>query len=261
MRLPEFGPEEVTEVSARMMQECFRFAQFERGHRTMNMMKTGMLALVASAGFATAADFDAEFQSLYGRNDAILIDGVAQNAGHMEYTYTGPIPANAGGQFANATFNTFCIELQHISRDSETWDIRRISEAPNPVSSNGGVPYGTSDEDEVHAVLAAAIRLGWINADLSAASAGRSELAAIQGEIWKALFDSSTVTGNSASVSAAMAALEAEVANDPTARVKGLRAMTNANAQDQLYIVPLPTAAFAGLAMLGGLAGLRLRRR
>lgn len=229
----------------------------------MKMSKVMGIALLAgTAGVAVAADFDAAYQSMYGQANAVLIDGVTTSAGHMMYQYTGPIPANAGGQFANATFNTFCIELQHISRDSENWEIRRISDAPNPTSSNGGVPYGNSDETEVNAVVAAAIRLGWINADLSTASAGRNELAAIQGMIWKVLFDGSTVAGATPAVSAAMAALEAEAATDPFARVKGLRAMTNADAQDQLYIVPLPTAALAGLATLGGLAGVaRLRRR
>jgi hypothetical protein len=228
----------------------------------MNMSKIGLIVLAGSASFATAQDFIAEFQSLNGRNNAILIDGVELNAGHMEHTYSGPIPTNAVGQFRNQTFFTFCIELQGTSRDPEAWTIQRVGEAPNPVSSNGGVPYGAGDEAEVHAVLAAAIRLGYINSDLSAgAMGGRTEFAAIQGMIWKVLFDDSTVEGANAIISAAMAAIEAEVANDPNGRVDGLRAMTNPDAQDQLFVVPLPTAALAGLGMLGGLAGMRLRRR
>jgi hypothetical protein len=227
----------------------------------MKIIKLGLFALSASAGLAAAADFEAEYQDLIGRNNAVLIDGVAENAGHMEYTYTGPIPTQAVGQFKNSTFYTFCIEIQQVNRNPVGWDIQKISQAPNPSSSNGGLPYGNADEQEVHAVLAAAVRLGWINADLSAASAGQTELAAIQGMIWKVLFDGSTVVGNQAQVTAAMATLETEAATDPFARIKGLRAMTNPDAQDQLYVVPLPTAALAGLAMLGGLAGARLRRR
>lgn len=233
-----------------------------REDRTMMKISTiGAAMLAGFAGLASGADFSAEFQSLYGQNDAIVIDGVEHNAGHMEYNYTGPIPTNAGGQFRNATFNTFCIELQQVSRNDEQWDVRAISDAPNPSSSNGGVPYGQADAAEVNAVVAAAVRLGWINADLSAASASRNQLAAIQGMIWKVLFDGSTVDGTG-NVAVQMAILEAEAALDPTARVKGLRAMTNEDAQDQLYIVPLPTAALAGLATLGVVAGVsRLRRR
>jgi hypothetical protein len=227
----------------------------------MENIRISVLALGLAAGFAAAADFDAEFEDLIGRNNSVLIDGVAYNAGHMQHTYTGPIPSVAVGQFKNQTFFTFCIELQNVSRSPESWTIQKLSEAPNPSSSNGGLPYGAGDAQEVHAVVAAAIRLGWINGDLSAASAGQTELAAIQGMIWKVLFDGSTVVGNQTQVTAAMAALEAEAALDPFARVKGLAAMTNADAQDQLYVVPLPTAALAGLAMLGGLAGVRLRRR
>ncbi|MFK7883232.1 MAG: VPLPA-CTERM sorting domain-containing protein [Phycisphaerales bacterium] len=226
-----------------------------------NVSKMALLALAASAGAATAADFMAEFEDIHGRNQSILIDGVAQNAGHMEYTYSGPIPTNAVGQFRNNTFFTFCIELQQVSRNPEPWDIRSISDAPNPASSNGGMPYGSSDEQEVHAVMAAAISLGWLNSDLSLGTASQNELAAIQGMIWKVLFDGSTVEGNTGGVIASMATLEAAAAADPNARVQNLRAMSNPDAQDQLYIVPLPTAALAGLAMLGGLAGARLRRR
>lgn len=223
--------------------------------------KMALLALAASAGAASAADFMAEFEDIHGRNLSILIDGVAENAGHMEYSYSGPIPTNAVGQFRNQTFFTFCIELQQVSRNPEPWDIRSISDAPNPASSNGGMPYGSADEQEVHAVLAAAIRLGWVNSDLSLNSATNNQLAAIQGMIWKVLFDNSTVEGSGAGVIAAMAALEAEAALDPSARVANLRAMSNPDAQDSLYVVPLPTAALAGLAMLGGLAGVRMRRR
>lgn len=223
--------------------------------------KMALLALASSAGVAAAADFTAEFEDIHGRNNAILIDGVAQNAGHMEFQYSGPIPSNAVGQFRNSTFFTFCIELQQVGRNPEPYDIRKISDAPNPSSSNGGMPYGSADEQEVHAVVAAAIRLGWLNSDISLGTASQNELAAIQGMIWKVLFDGSTVVGNTAGVTAAMATLEAEAASDPNARVQNLRAMANPDAQDQLYIVPLPPAAWAGLAMLGGLAATRLRRR
>ncbi|MEM9373690.1 MAG: hypothetical protein AAGA55_08595 [Planctomycetota bacterium] len=223
--------------------------------------KIALCVLGGLSGMASAQDFVAEFDRIVGRNESILVNGELMNAGHMQHTYEGAIPTNAAGQFRNDTFFTFCIELQDTSRDPEGWTIQKVGEAPNPVSSNGGAPYGAADEAEVHSVLAASIRLGLINEDLSQASATRTELAAIQGMIWKVLFDDSTVEGAAPAVSAAMAAIEAEMLNDPNARVAGLRAMVNADAQDQLYVVPLPAAALAGLAMLGGLAGARLRRR
>jgi len=228
----------------------------------MNIAKIGLIALASSAGLATAADFVAEFDGIDGgANGAFTIDGSTYNAGHMKHTYSGPIPTVAVGQFKNPTFLTFCIELQNTSRDPEPFTIQKIGEAPNPTSSNGGVPYGAADEAEVHSVVAAAVRLGYINADLSLGTAGGAELAAIQGLIWKVLFDGSTFVSNYAAVDTVIAAIEAERLNDPFARVKGLRAMTNPDAQDQLYVVPLPPAALAGLAMLGGIAGVRVMRR
>ncbi|CAN0596512.1 unnamed protein product, partial [Laminaria digitata] len=40
-----------------------------------------------------------------------------------------------------------------------------------------------------------------------------------------------------------------------------LRAAVADGQQDMLYVVPLPTSVFAGLGMLGGLAGIRSIRR
>jgi len=78
--------------------------------------------------------------------------------------------------------------------------------------------------------------------------------------IWKVVLDEAVVTGNG-SVATEMAALQVEIDMDPSATVSGLVAMLNADSQDQLFIVPLPTAAFAGLMMLGGLAGAKRLRR
>lgn len=225
-------------------------------------------ALAASAGLAMA-DFDAAYVGLTGVDNSIHIDNTGTggfvnqdfNAGHLEFAYSGA-GDRGGDQFAGGSFNTFCIELQQITGGVHTYGVDSIENAPNPAPGAGGPAYDAADESEVHAVVAAAIRLGWITDDLTAgANVSNDRLAAIQGQIWKVVLDDAVVTGNG-SVGTEMAALVAEIANDSTARVHRLRAMLNADTQDQLFIVPLPTAAFAGLMTLGGLAGFsRLRRR
>jgi hypothetical protein len=115
-----------------------------------------------------------------------------------------------------------------------------------------------------------AIDNNWVNYDLSRdVNAGWTDaqyldrMAALQGAIWSVLFDgSATVVNSNATVQQLM---NNALTWDPQGgnyHVAGLRAMVSGNAQDQLYVVPLPPAAFAGLATLVGVAGVaRLRRR
>jgi hypothetical protein len=222
-------------------------------------------ALAVSSGMASAA-FDAKFIGLTGVNNAIHIDNggfVDQdfNAGYLTYEYVGP-GQRGSGQYESGQFSGFCIELQSISGGTQTYVVDDIKNAPDPVGGAGEDAYDLADQNEVMAVVAAAIRLGWIQSDLSAgANVTNKRLAAIQGKIWEAVLDGSTVTAN-AVVLTEWNDLTAEIANDPNATVNNLRAMLNADTQDQLFIVPLPTAALAGLMTLGGLAGFsRIRRR
>jgi len=222
-------------------------------------------AIAVSSGMASA-QFDAQYIGLTGVNNAIHIDNGGSidqdfNAGYLTFEYVGA-GDRGEGQYEGGSFSGFCIELQSILGGVQTYDIDAIKNAPDPVGGAGEDAYDLADQGEVMAVVAAAIRLGWIEDDLSAGvNVSNRRLAAIQGKIWEAVLDNSTVTAN-AVVLTAWNDLTAEIANDPNATVSNLRAMLNADTQDQLFIVPLPTAALAGLMTLGGLAGFsRIRRR
>ena len=234
--------------------------------KTRTVLFSGVLC--ATSGLAMAG-FDAEFTGITGVDSAIHIDNTGFggfinfdfDAGHNNFDYTDVGGDRGAGQFSGGSFATFCVELQNTLNGSRSYDVTDIHNAPNPSPGNGGPQYDAADEAEVNAVVAAAIRLGWIEGDLSSgANATDTRLAAIQGQIWKVVLDEAVVTGNG-SVATEMAALQAEIANDPSATVAGLKAMLNADSQDQLFIVPLPTAAFAGLLTLGGLAGIKRIRR
>lgn len=233
------------------------------------MMKNSIAiaAIVLASGNAIAG-FEADWVTLQGLNDSIRIDntgfgGVLNdtfNAGHFIFEYTDVGGDRGIGQFAGGTFATFCIELQGIANGSQSYEIDSIRNAPDPSPGLGGA-YDSADEAEVNAVVAAAIRLGWINSDLSLNAASNHQLAAIQGMIWKVVLDEAVVTGENATVASHMATLQAEIDLDPNATVDHLRAMVSADSQDQLYIVPLPTAAFAGLITLAGIGGYKRIRR
>ena len=237
------------------------------------MKKTNLIVAIALAGTASLAiaDFEATYLGLTGAG-SVHIDTTGSggfvnqdfDAGHLEFAYTnsGTDGGQRGiGQYSTGTFSSFCIELQNIRTGDYVYNVDSIDSGPNPAPGAGGPAYDSADEAEVHAVIAAAIRLGWINNDLSANVVTGMQLSAIQGQIWKVVLDNAVVSGNGA-VATEMLALQAEIANDPSATVAGLQAMLNAETQDQLFVVPLPTAVFAGLMTLGGLAGFkRLRNR
>jgi hypothetical protein len=233
------------------------------------MKKTMIMSVMLAAAGAAHAGFDAEYTGMTGVDGGVNINNTGTggfinlnfDAGHNNFNYTDVGGDRGAGQFSGGSFSTFCIELQNTLGGSRSYDVTSIQNSPNPSPGNGGPQYDSADEAEVHAVVAAAIRLGWINNDLSAgANATNTRLAAIQGQIWKVVLDLAVVTGNG-SVGTEMAALQAEITNDPSATVSGLRAMLNANTQDQLFVVPLPTAALAGLLTLGGFAGIKRLRR
>ena len=233
------------------------------------MKKTMIMSVMLAAAGAAHAGFDAEYTGMTGVDGGVNINNTGTggfinlnfDAGHNNFNYTDVGGDRGAGQFSGGSFSTFCIELQNTLGGSRSYDVTSIQNSPNPSPGNGGPQYDSADEAEVHAVVAAAIRLGWINSDLSAgANATNTRLAAIQGQIWKVVLDLAVVTGNG-SVGTEMAALQAEITNDPSATVSGLRAMLNANTQDQLFVVPLPTAALAGLLTLGGFAGIKRLRR
>ena len=217
--------------------------------------------LAASTGVASAG-LDAEFVGLTGIEGAIHIDNggfVNQNfnAGHLGFAYVGAGDRGAG-QFSGGTFNTFCIELQNIRVGTYNYDVDQIQNAPNPAPGAGGPAYDAADEAEVNAVVAAAIAMGWLNNDLSANVVTNAQLAGIQGMIWKMVLDTSLVeaAAGQTAVATAMADIQDYMDNNAWGTVSGLGAILNADTQDQLFIVPLPTAAFAGLITLGGLAGI-----
>lgn len=224
-----------------------------------------MAAIVAaSSGAAIAADFQAAWTGIDPNATTVSADGFTGGiqGGYMNFAYAGPSARPGIGQFTNATFQTFCIELQNVSGGMFDWEVVDVATAPNP-----GVPnaYGAAVEGRIHAIVAAAISLGWIAGDLSGATSDQAT--AIQAGIWAAIgsdnatIDLADVDGN-ATIDALWATLHAAYSSDTDARVSGLMAMTTEGSQDMLYVVPLPPAAFAGLATLVGIAGVsRLRRR
>lgn len=230
-------------------------------------------ALLAATSGALAADFNAQrtgFTGVGGITVTTNLGTSGYSGGHIQFTYgVGGSPAGkAAGQFvgpAGSTFNTFCIELdQGASTAMKAYDIVDLGSAPSPTGgANPNQPnsYGPIIANAIKKVVAAAIGENWIHEDLSVENATTAQLAAIQGEIWKAVYGNASYSNGGVNTAATYLA-GVVTAGTYGNTVKGLRAMVSSSSQDQLYVVPLPPAAFAGLATLVGIAGVsRIRRR
>jgi len=223
-------------------------------------MKNTMIIVAVCAlgsGVALADSVDLRYTGLAGGNNAthLRVGGTTYFAGHMVHEYTS-------GDRDGQRFATFCIELQEeASTSGATYEIVDLADAPAP-----GLPYGQSIADTISAVVANAEALGWIDAKLQGDSGQSDYLAkmgAIQAAVWEALGADVKVGHNRTNngLEHYYGVLTNENTFDGSLRLRNLRAITAAGQQDMLYVVPLPPAAFAGLGMLGAIAGVRTIRR
>lgn len=223
-------------------------------------MKTtiAMLAVCAASSAALADTVDLRYDNIAGGGSAMHL-GVAGGtyyAGHMNHTFTS-------GDRQGESFSTFCIDFDESAHRNQTntYQIVDIADAPMP-----GTPYGQIIADQINAVVANAVDMGWIDNKLQADTNQTDYLAkmgAIQAAIWEA-FGSDVQVSNSRTTNALehyYNVLMDSNTFDSSLRIHGLKAIVADGQQDMLYVVPLPPAAFAGLGMLGTIAGVRTIRR
>lgn len=224
------------------------------GFKTMAALGAGV---AMSAGSAMAGTVDMSYTGVAGGSSAVhlRVAGVTYYAGHMTHVFTS-------GARAGESFNTFCIDVNEAATPGPaTYQIIRLEDAPIP-----GAPYGPLKAAAVSDVLANAIALGWIGADLQGdqSQAGYlGKMGAIQAAIWEALgFDVQVgASQTSASLKTYHAELASAMLTNAQMSVDGLRAVAAPGQQDMLYIVPLPPAAFAGAGLLAAGFGIRAVRR
>jgi len=223
------------------------------------MNKGIAIALVfsAAASMTMADTVDVRYTGIAGGSNAshLRVGGGTYYAGHMVHEYTS-------GPREGETFSTFCIDFnEHANTSGATYQIVDIADAPMP-----GTPYGQLVADKINAVVANAAALGWIDNKLNADTDQVDYLAkmgAIQAAVWEAF--GSNIEVNDSRTYNSLASYYSILTNvqtfDSSLRLHGLKAIVAEGQQDMLYVVPLPPAAFAGLGMLGGLAGFRTVRR
>lgn len=225
-----------------------------------NMKTTAMTIAIAGmiAGSVANADtIDLSYTGIVGGSSAAHanINSSTYLAGHMTHMITS-------GARAGESFNTFCIEVEeHANGGSSTYTMVDLADAPDP-----GAYYGQAKADQVSAIVANAMELGWIDAKMQADSSDSlylSRMGAIQAAIWEALGHTFHATGGSTSstMSDQYSILMNTATFDDSLRMRNMVAIVATGEQDMLYIVPLPAASLAGLGMLAGIAGVRSVRR
>ncbi len=221
--------------------------------------------LSAVSGLASATDVVIVRDSSLDRlTSGVTVNGNGVTAGHIGFAYNpDPAPGTGGGQFASGSFATFCIQVGQNAA-AGTYKIFDLADAPLP-----GDAYGAAIAHRIGIAVRAGIDAGWIASDLSLLTSGNTttdqrRMATIQAAIWEAIYDTGSFdrTGGNVVTNATLGGFWDLLDFNNNGVVAGLRAIVHPNGQDQLYIVPLPPAAFAGLATLVGVAGVaRLRRR
>jgi len=223
-------------------------------------MKTAITMAIVCAtvsGAAIAETVDVRYTGIAGGSSAsqLRVEGGTYYAGQMMHEFTS-------GDRAGEIFGTFCIDFQEAaSHSGATYDIVDIADAPMP-----GVPYGQEISDKINAVVANAAALGWIDSKLQADVNQVDYIAkmgAIQAAVWEAFgsdidVDDSRTFNSLASYYYILTDIQTF---DSSLRLRNLKAIVAEGQQDMLFVVPLPPAAFAGLGMLGGFAGIRTIRR
>ncbi|MBL4698793.1 MAG: hypothetical protein JKX70_08155 [Phycisphaerales bacterium] len=222
----------------------------------------GALSIAAPAAMAETVDLS--FIGHTGLNTVTLNGGTSIyagqsfSAGHLTHSIDS-------GPRAGQTYNTFCVELaERANSGSSTYEIVDLSEAPrSETPDDASDNYGVVKAALVVGVISKAVDLGWIDISLQRmAGSTVDQMSAIQAMIWAVLYDATASSGD-AGVTAALSALTIQTASSSTFNImeSRLRAVVADGEQDQLYVVPLPPAVFAGLGMLGSLAGVRTIRR
>lgn len=249
-----------------------------------NFGRLAVLVAVGSVSVAGVARAESVTATLDGVSPARIV-GLSYNDQWLGNAYAGALNWHGeatNGQGFDGRFTTFCIDLtQDVYLGSTyTYDVVNTNLAPNPLPPTapvGATGMGATNQQRLENLYA-------LEYDRIGSDDDRG--AAFQIAIWEMLFD----TGATHDVSTgqfAVSGASTDVINlanqfvtestGPLALTFGnqLFALTNATAQDQLYVgppqspehgppltaVPTPAAAFGALPLLGGLALLKQRRR
>ncbi len=227
----------------------------------VSMSAIGVLAL--ASGSALAAPIAVDFRGTgLGKSASVTFASGDSSGFSNRNLFVGQLHHRLGTGSTARDFITYCIDLTQYAGDG-TFNMVNLTEAPvtNPNPSN----KWEMEQDQVDA-LNALYHAHFDSADTN------NEAAAFQAAVWEIVFDWSSVEGqvfspgnnwnlthgvvrinNNVSNSFFTTYLTAAVARANTSNI--LAAIVSASKQDQLVVIPLPSAgmmAGAGMLMMAG---------
>lgn len=117
--------------------------------------KIALMTVCAVSSVTLADTLNATYTGIAGGNSAmqLRVEGGNYYAGHMQHTINS-------GPRAGESFATFCIDFDENANRNQTnnYQIVSVADAPMP-----GTPYGQTVADQISAVVANAVELGWID--------------------------------------------------------------------------------------------------
>ncbi len=251
-------------------------------------------ALATAAGLASANTITGAY---VGHTYTVGLSTTAGTfaVGALNHTWTNGIGDAA--RF-NGTYGTFCIDNRLVTGNQTQFTLVGITSAPTSTAGNFGNPgfsYTAEQEKRLAAVVKAARAAGLMGnrGEFIAPSGNASHwAAALQLLIWESLWEStvgagwdlnagnfqlnstnSTVTNrvnwlkNGGSANGVTITVANSATNLYNTGLGGIRALSgstgsiNERGQDQLVIIPLPPAAWAGISSLAGVIGFGYIRR
>lgn len=184
------------------------------------------------------------------------------DVGPIDYQFFGPADGT-GRSLVGAVMPTFGVEVETPLQSERRYTLTEIAFGPEPVVTNLASPghYGQRRQSLVHAVVGAAIQLGWLRLDGTIQDSlndnlNRDRMAAVQLLVWESVFETreaperwslsdgsfTASMGQTPGVKMELVTLaeHATTMLEGNLRVEGLRTMTTRDSQDRLVIVRTP---------------------
>jgi hypothetical protein len=241
-----------------------------------SIITVSLIVVAGTAGASRADSINGAFVNV-GANQIYslpLLGGGSYYVGALNHAWSGG--TGAAARF-NGTFGTFCIDEQNVSSATHVFNLVDITSAPITTTGNAGnsgSSYTSVQAHRLDAVARAAQAAGYLDGRGGFVGSNNDAAAAVQLLIWDSVWEPTagagwSLTGGTfqVNVSAAVSNIFSTLAASATGlfNVNGpliVRSLSSSEGQDQLVLIPLPAAAYAGIGGLAAAFGVtRVHRR
>lgn len=249
--------------------------------------RIGALVAIAAIGItgsiASADQVDMRFQGV-GAGRAVSVQYWVGSTKVLDtHTFAGSLVHEFRSTTSGGTntlganqISTFCVDiLEHVDSRWQTMEVRSLSSVP--VDENAIVgPFNSSRVERLGQLYSLGLSNGllngnggWANNNVTS-DTNRDTAAAWQLLVWELAFGNADEANWAENGTLRVGGVSTNVRNFFTSlrnaamnmdATTGLRAASRGRVQDQLVVIPLPPAAYAGMGLLGAVIGASYIRR